>query len=64
MMRRSNFPLTLGRGPHLYFLVDLLKHPGDHVLTLHRLDLVSGWPDVFQKYLLSLGIDPWGEIVY
>ena len=56
--------MTLGRGPHLYFLVDLLKHPRDHELTLHCLDLISGRPDIFQKYLLSLGIDTWGENVY
>lgn len=45
-------------GPHLYFLVDLLKHPGDDVLALHGLDLLSRWPDVLQKYLLSLCIYP------
>lgn len=49
-------------GSHLYFLIDLLEHPRDDVLTLHCLDLLSGWPDILQKYLFSLCIYPWGKM--
>lgn len=62
MVHTAAFSQALGpvAGAHLYFLVDLLKHPGDDELAFHRLDLVSGWPDIFQKYLLSLCIHAWG----
>lgn len=49
---------------HLYFLIDLLKHPRDDILSLHSLDLISSWPDIFQKYLLSLCIYPWKKHIY
>lgn len=48
---------------HLYFLIDLLKHPRDDILPLHRLDLISSWPDILQKYLLALCINSWGKHV-
>lgn len=48
---------------HLYFLIDFLKHPRDDILPFHRLDLISGWPDILQKYLLALCIHSWGKHV-
>lgn len=48
---------------HLYFLIDLLKHPGDDILPFHRLDLISSWPDILQKHLLALCIHSWGRHV-
>lgn len=46
---------------HLYFLIDLLKHPRDDILPFHRLDLISSWPDILQKHLLALCIHSWGN---